>query len=161
MKQIESLAWSAGLLAATLLTVPAFTVPALQAQTGGGSPSGQTAAQTGGAAQTTPVPLDKLVTATCRQAWLMSGRNRDQFFEYVKELAALSAQNRNVSLPDDQASDAQAAGARAGQWIRTQAIKDPDQLLYAVVDHAVRYSISKGRATPNAGGTAAPTPPSQ
>ena len=55
-------------------------------------------------------------------------------------------------------SDDKAAGARAGQWIRTQAIKDPDQLLYAVVDHAVQYSIAKGRTTPAAGTPAAGTP---
>ena len=89
------------------------------------------------------LPLDKLVVDTCRQAWQQGGRTPDGFFAIVQRLAELSAQNRGVTLPDDQA-----AGARAGQWIRTQALKDPDQLLYAIVDQAVQHSIDKGRATP-------------
>jgi hypothetical protein len=89
------------------------------------------------------IPIDKLVTATCRQAWQMAGRNQDGFYAIVARLTELSAHNRGVSIPDDQQ-----AGARAGEWIRTQALKDPDQLLYSVVDRAVQYSIGKGRTTP-------------
>lgn len=106
------------------------------------SSSSGTSASEGGAPASLP-PLDKLVTATCRQAWHMGGKTQDGFFAIVEQLTALSAQNRHVTLPDDQA-----AGARAGQWIRTQAMKDPDQLLYAIVDQAVQHSIAKGRATP-------------
>jgi hypothetical protein len=99
-------------------------------------------------------PIDKLVTATCRQAWHMGGKTQEGFLAIVEELTAFSAQNRGVTLPDDKA-----AGARAGQWIRTQAMKDPDQLLYAVVDQAVLHSIAKGRATKTSADTtnAAPT----
>ena len=154
--KLETIALGSGVLSLALLVgaaVPAQTTnSAPTANTAPGQTSDQPAAPMGSDMQSAPVsqaPLDKLVTLTCRQAWQMSGRNQDQFFEYVKQLAALSAQNRNVTLPDDKA-----AGARAGQWIRTQAIKDPDQLLYAVVDHAVQYSISKGRTTP--GASAAP-----
>jgi hypothetical protein len=88
-------------------------------------------------------PIDQLVTMTCRQAWQAGGKTQDGFFAIVQQLTELSAKNRGVTIPDDKA-----AGERAGQWIRTQALKDPDQLLYAVVDHAVQYSIKKGRATP-------------
>jgi hypothetical protein len=100
------------------------------------------------------VPVDQAVTMTCRQAWNAGGKTKEGFFAIVEELADLSAKNRDVTLPDDKA-----AGQRAGLWIRTQALKDPDQLLYAVVDHAVRYSIRKGTATPIAG--AVKTPPAQ
>jgi hypothetical protein len=92
------------------------------------------------------IPLDQLVTATCRQAWHMGGSNQDGFFDIVERLTQLSAHNRGVTLPDDKN-----AGSRAGNWIRTQAIKDPDQLLYAVVDHAVLYSMHKGSSTPVSG----------
>ena len=34
----------------------------------------------------------------------------------------------------------ESAGAKASNWIKAQARKDPDQLLYVVVDEAVRYS---------------------
>lgn len=100
-------------------------------------------AQSNGSTSAANIPLDKLVTATCRQAWQLGGRTQDGFFNIVEQLTALSAQNRGVALPDDKD-----AGARAGQWIRTQAMKDPDQLLYAIVDQAVQHSIAKGRATP-------------
>ncbi len=76
----------------------------------------------------------------------MGGENQDAFFDIVERLTDLSAHNRGVTLPDDKN-----AGSRAGQWIRTQALKDPDQLLYAVVDHAVLYSVSKGTSTPVSG----------
>ena len=126
----------------------AMLAPKVSAQT-------ESASASAGRQQEANYPLEKIVPLTCRQAWQLGGRNRDGFFAIVKELAELSAQNRGVTLPDDKA-----AGARAGEWIRTQAIKDPDQLLYAVVDHAVMYSISKGRTTPAAGsGTHAATTP--
>ncbi len=92
------------------------------------------------------IPLDRLVTSTCRQAWHLGGDNEDAFFDIVERLTDLAAHNRGVMLPDDKT-----AGSRAGQWIRTQALKDPDQLLYAVVDHAVQYSIHKGTSTPVSG----------
>lgn len=120
------------MLAASLLT-PAVLSPAAVAQDAQG---------TGQAQQS--YPLDKIVTLTCRQAWQMGGKTQDGFFAIVKQLAELSAQNRGVTLPDDKA-----AGARAGDWIRTHAIADPDQLLYEVVDHAVQYSIKKGTAKPS------------
>jgi hypothetical protein len=119
----------------------------LSAQTPGTSSGTSSASssnsQSDAAAQVDSIPIDKLVTATCRQAWHLGGRNQDGFYAIVARLAQLSAHNRGVTLPDDQS-----AGARAGEWIRTQALKDPDQLLYAVVDQAVQHSIAKGRATP-------------
>lgn len=138
----------AGVLAVAFAAVTGTYTPMAHAQAAGSASAGQSAAAS--------LPLDRIVTATCRQAWQMGGRNEDGFFAIVKQLAELSAQNRGVTLPDDKA-----AGARAGQWIRTQALKDPDQLLYAVVDHAVVYSISKGRTTPvGAAKSPATAPPS-
>ncbi len=114
-------------------------------------PSGARAQEAPASQSAAPVPLDQAVTMTCRQAWQAGGRTKEGFFAIVQELAELSAKNRNVTLPDDKA-----AGQRAGNWIRTQALKDPDQLLYAVVDHAVLYSIHKGTATPTSGAAAPP-----
>ena len=106
------------------------------------------------AAKINALPMEQLVTATCRQAWHLGGENQDAFFDIVERLTDLSAHNRGITLPDDSA-----AGARAGQWIRTQALKDPDQLLYAVVDHAVVYQSGKRAAASAAGAKA--TPPAQ
>ena len=82
---------------------------------------------------------EQLITSSVHEAWLMSGRNEDQFFEMVKELAAISAQKRGVALPETQE-----AGARAGAWIKKESKRDPDQLLYAVVDRAVVHVAGKG-----------------
>lgn len=116
-----------------------LTSTAVLAQT----PAASTTKQSSPASQTPAVPLDKAVTATAHQAWVLGGRTRDGFFAIVQELADFSARNRGVTLPDNQQ-----AGARAGEWIRDQAMKDPDQLLYAIVDEAVQHSISSGEAKP-------------
>ena len=84
---------------------------------------------------------DQLVTSTVHEAWVLSGRNEDQFFDMVKELAAMSAQKRGLTLPET--AD---AGAKAGAMIKKEARKDPDQLLYAVVDRAVMKTAVKGGA---------------
>jgi hypothetical protein len=85
-------------------------------------------------AQTSEIPLDQVVTKTVHEAWIASGRNEDKFFTMVQQCAELSAKNRDITLPDTAA-----AGEKFGAWIKKEARKDPDQLLYAVVDRAVRY----------------------
>ncbi len=90
------------------------------------SAKGQTAAQ--------PTwSVDQLITSTVHQAWMMSNRNEATFFEMVTELAEISAKNRNLDLPEDAA-----AGRRVGEMIKLAAKSDTDQLLYQVVDTAVR-----------------------
>jgi hypothetical protein len=75
----------------------------------------------------------ELIPLTVHQAWLKSGRNEDAFFDMVTQLAELSAQDRNLELPQTAA-----AGQKVGEMIKLMAKKDTDQLLYAVVDAAVR-----------------------
>jgi hypothetical protein len=75
----------------------------------------------------------ELIPLTVHQAWLKSGRNEDVFFDMVTQLAELSAQNRGLELPQSKA-----AGQRVGEMIKTMAKQDTGQLLYAVVDAAVR-----------------------
>ena len=104
------------------------------------SPDGQASA----AGDASPLPLDQLLTKTVHQAWVASGRNEDKFLTMVQQLAELSAQNRGITLPNTPE-----AGAKFGDWIKKESRKDPDQLLYAVVDHAVRYvGKSQTAATP-------------
>lgn len=78
---------------------------------------------------------------------MLSERNEDQFFQMVRTLASMSAEKRGLTLPETDE-----AGAKAGQMIKRNARKDPDQLLYAVVDAAVKKVGTKSAAT----GTAAP-----
>ena len=76
---------------------------------------------------------DQLLTSTVHQAWLLSGKNEATFFEMVTQLAEVSAKNRNLQLPETAA-----AGRRVGPMIKLAAKSDTDQLLFAVVDAAVR-----------------------
>jgi hypothetical protein len=87
-------------------------------------------------------PLDQLVPLSVREAWHLSGKNEETFFEIVKQLAELSAQKRGITLPDTKE-----AGSKAGEWIKKEARKDPDQLLYVIVDHAVQYSARVGTSS--------------
>jgi hypothetical protein len=79
----------------------------------------------------------ELLTSTVHEAWLASDRNEDKFFDMVKQCAEMSAQKRGVTLPDTEA-----AGRKMGLLIKTMARRDPDQLLYAVVDAAVKQTAT-------------------
>ena len=85
---------------------------------------------------------DQIITATVHQAWILSGKDEIKFFEIVKELAEISARNRNLTLPDNPV-----AGRRAGAYIKAQAKADHDQLLYAIVDKSVRMTGTKAPAS--------------
>jgi hypothetical protein len=61
------------------------------------------------------------------------GKDRTRILAIVKALAELSAQKRDETLPDNEA-----VGRQFGDYIKTQAKTDHDQLLYAIVDRAVR-----------------------
>lgn len=80
-----------------------------------------------------PWTVEQLLPLTVSEAWQMSGKNEDKFFDMVQDLAAYCAQKRNLSLPASEA-----AGQQAGEYIKQQAKLDHDQLFYAVVDQAVR-----------------------
>lgn len=86
-------------------------------------------------------PLDQIVTASVHDAWLLSGKNEEAFFDIVEQLAQLSAEKRGVSLPDSAA-----AGKRMGAIIKQKARADHDQLLYVIVDQAVRAVGAKTTA---------------
>ena len=104
---------------------------AAQGRSNAGPAPSVTATNSGAAATASP----ELMASTVHEAWVNSGRNEDKFFDMVKELAAISAQKRGVTLPDTEA-----AGRKMGTLIKTSARRDPDQLLYAVVDAAVKQT---------------------
>ena len=87
-------------------------------------------------------PLDQIVTASVHDAWLLSGKNEEAFFDIVEQLAQISAEKRGVSLPDNAA-----AGKRMGEIIKEKARADHDQLLYVIVDQAVRAVGTKTTAS--------------
>jgi len=126
----------AGIVMAAALSCPVMTIAA-QTPAQDAKPNAAGNSDTSG----TVLPLDQLITKTVHEAWIASGRNEDKFFAMVQELATLSAQNRGIALPDSQE-----AGVKFGDWIKKQSRKDPDQLLYAVVDRAVRY-VGKTQAS--------------
>jgi hypothetical protein len=75
----------------------------------------------------------QILTCTVSQCWQLADKNEDSFFDIVQELAVLSAKNRNLTLPEDEE-----AGKKTGEYIKAQAKADHEQLLFAVVDAAVR-----------------------
>jgi hypothetical protein len=81
---------------------------------------------------------EQIVTSSVREAWALGGKTPEGFFEIIKALAEISAQKRGVAIPENEQS-----GVRAGEWIKKEAKKDPDQLLYVIVDHAVQHSANQ------------------
>jgi hypothetical protein len=78
-------------------------------------------------------PLEQIVPASVHDAWLLSGKNEEAFFDIVEQLAQLSAEKRGLNLPDNAA-----AGKHMGEIIKEKARADHDQLLYVIVDQAVQ-----------------------
>jgi hypothetical protein len=85
---------------------------------------------------TQPAPtwtIDQAVTCSVHDAWVLGGKTETGFFAIVKAEAELSAQKRDLVLPDRETT-----GREFGEYIKAQARADHDQLLYAIVDRAVR-----------------------
>lgn len=78
-------------------------------------------------------PPDQLITSSVHDAWVMSGRDEQKFFQMVSELAQISAEKRGLTLPNTEA-----AGKRFGELVKSLAKSNHDQLLYVVVDQAVQ-----------------------
>ena len=106
----------------------------------------QTAAQTTGTTSTQTTTnesqsnwtVDQLMTASVHDAWVMSGKNEQKFFEMATQLAQVSAQKRGLTLPNTAE-----AGRRFGELVKEGAKADHDQLLYSVVDKAVQQVGTK------------------
>jgi invasion protein IalB len=76
---------------------------------------------------------EQILTCTVSDCWQLSGKNETTFFNIIQQLAEISAQTRGLTLPDDAA-----AGQRTGEYIKAKAHTDHGQLLYAIVDAAIR-----------------------
>jgi hypothetical protein len=76
---------------------------------------------------------EQILTCTVTQCWELGGKTEDGYFDIIQQLAVISARNRNLTLPEDEK-----AGEKAGEYIKSEAHKDHDQLLFALVDTAVR-----------------------
>ena len=77
--------------------------------------------------------IDQAVTCSVHDAWELGGKTEPGFFAIVKALAELSAQKSGLILPDKET-----VGREFGEYIKAQARTDRDQLLYEIVDRAVR-----------------------
>src|SRR5579862_1698026 len=78
-------------------------------------------------------PPDQLITSSVHDAWVLSGRNEEKFFEMISELAQISAQKRGLTLPNTED-----AGKKFGELVKSLSKGNHDQLLYVVVDEAVQ-----------------------
>jgi hypothetical protein len=88
--------------------------------------------------------IDQAVTCSVHDAWELGGKTEAGFFAIVQAEAELAAQKRGLVLPDNET-----VGRQFGEYIKTQAKADHDQLLYSIVDRAVR----KYGTRPTAGGS--------
>jgi hypothetical protein len=102
------------------------------------------------AAATQNWTIDQVVTDTVADAWHQGGETEAGFFSIVKTMAQFAAQKRDVTLPDSRED-----GRRMGLYIKQQARLDHQQLLYPIVDKAVRM-VGKPAATDTP--AAAPAP---
>jgi len=80
--------------------------------------------------------LDTAVLNTAAQAWDLSGRNQEQYAAIVRSMVGLVASSRGIKIPDSKE-----VGQKIGNMIARDAKADPDQLLYAIVDHAVVMAV--------------------
>jgi hypothetical protein len=80
--------------------------------------------------------LDTAVLNTAAQAWDLSGRNQDQYSAIIRSMIGLVASSRGINIPDSKE-----VGEKIGSMITRDAKADPDQLLYAIVDHAVVMAV--------------------
>jgi hypothetical protein len=94
--------------------------------------------------------IDQVVTDTVADAWHQGGETEAGFFGIVKTMAQFAAQKRAVTLPDSRED-----GRRMGLYIKQQARLDHQQLLYPIVDKAVRM-VGKPAATDTPATTPAP-----
>jgi hypothetical protein len=85
---------------------------------------------------------EQILTCTVSDCWQLSGKNETTFFDIIQQLAEISAQTRGLTLPDDAA-----AGQRTGEYIKAKARTDHGQLLYAIVDAAIRKVGTRPAAT--------------
>ena len=84
---------------------------------------------------------DQILTCTVSDCWQLAGRNETTFFDIIQQLAEISAQTRGLTLPDTAE-----AGRSTGEYIKAKAHTDHGQLLYAIVDAAIR-KVGKPAAT--------------
>lgn len=105
------------------LLMLALAIPALAQEQQPAAPAGQWS-------------LDMAVMNTAAQAWDYAGQNEQVYGDMMRTMAALSAANRGLTLPDNQQ-----LGQMVGQIVLRETRADPDRLLYAIVDHAVTTSM--------------------
>lgn len=80
--------------------------------------------------------LDVAVLNTAAQAWDYAGQDEQVYSDMIRSMAALSAANRGLTLPDNAQT-----GSMVGQIVLRETQADPDRLLYAIVDHAVTTTL--------------------
>jgi hypothetical protein len=88
--------------------------------------------------------VEQILTCTVSDCWQLAGKNETTFFDIIQQLSEISAQQRGLTLPDNAE-----AGRRTGEYIKAKAHTDHGQLLYAIVDAAIRKVGTKAPAPTN------------
>ena len=130
---ITSLTLAAAILAATGCQPTPKPAPEPAPKPTPAAPSESITPSAADAAEKHPWTKDQILTCTVSQCWQLANNDEETFFDIVQQLAVISAKNRDLTLPEDEN-----AGKKAGEIIKAKARADRQQLLYAVVDEAVR-----------------------
>ncbi|MEN6641752.1 MAG: hypothetical protein ABFE08_04805 [Armatimonadia bacterium] len=80
--------------------------------------------------------LDVAVLNTAAQAWALCGQNQDEFSMMVQKMVGMVSANRGLQLPNDRVM-----GQKIGGMVAREVLADPDNLLYAIVDHAILATL--------------------
>ena len=88
--------------------------------------------------------VEQILTCTVSDCWQLAGKNETTFFDIIQQLSEISANQRGLTLPDSAE-----AGKRTGEYIKAKAHTDHGQLLYAIVDAAIRKVGTKAPAPTN------------
>jgi hypothetical protein len=123
------------------ILVLSFTFAAVTLSATAQQPSAATISPSADSTASHTWTTEQILTCTVSDCWQLAGKNESTFFDIVQQLAAISAQTRGLTLPDDAA-----AGKRAGEFIKAKAKADHGQLLYAIVDASVRKVGTKSAA---------------
>jgi hypothetical protein len=80
--------------------------------------------------------FEKVAHLSCKQAWYEADKSVDKAFAMIEAMTVYLLKQRQVQFPNDRD-----AGSEFGKAIDTRCKADPDQLMLAAVDAALRQVV--------------------
>ena len=97
----------------------------------------QTTAHAAQPAQKAPrYSFQKVAHLSCKEAWVQADKSVDKAFAMIETMTVYLLKQRQLQFPDNAA-----AGEQFGKGIEQRCSADPDQLMLAAVDGALREVV--------------------